>query len=114
VCALLPRVSVRKRTYAALVRLDLCEGGRARPRPPRLCAFLDPPKDSATGAIAALHKHGLAVKILTGDDHLVSRKVCRANGVQRPDNRRGAGLSRSAYCRHRACQEPRGIRRQPD
>src|SRR5579862_8238703 len=40
-------------------------------------AFLDPPKDSATRALAALHKHGLAVKILTGDNHLVSRKICR-------------------------------------
>jgi Mg2+-importing ATPase len=44
-------------------------------------AFLDPPKDSATRALAALHKHGLAVKILTGDNHLVSRKVCRDVGL---------------------------------
>jgi len=44
-------------------------------------AFLDPPKDSATSAIAALHKHGLAVKILTGDNPLVSRKVCRDVGL---------------------------------
>src|ERR1700736_3993467 len=45
-------------------------------------AFLDPPKDSATRALAALHKHGLAVKILTGDNHLVSRKVCRDVGLE--------------------------------
>ena len=44
-------------------------------------AFLDPPKDSATRALAALHKHGLAVKILTGDNHLVSRKICRDVGL---------------------------------
>jgi P-type Mg2+ transporter len=44
-------------------------------------AFLDPPKDSATRALAALHKHGVSVKILTGDNHLVSRKVCRDVGL---------------------------------
>src|ERR1700730_18405037 len=40
-------------------------------------AFLDPPKDTATRALAALLKHGVAVKILTGDNHLISRKVCK-------------------------------------
>jgi Mg2+-importing ATPase len=40
-------------------------------------AFLDPPKDTAARALAALHTHGVAVKILTGDNHLISRKVCK-------------------------------------
>jgi P-type Mg2+ transporter len=44
-------------------------------------AFLDPPKDSATRALAALHKHGVSVKILTGDNHLISRKVCKDVGL---------------------------------
>jgi Mg2+-importing ATPase len=44
-------------------------------------AFLDPPKDSASSALAALHKHGVSVKILTGDNHLVSRKVCKDVGL---------------------------------
>ena len=39
-------------------------------------AFLDPPKPSASAAIEALHKHGVTVKILTGDNDLISRKVC--------------------------------------
>jgi Mg2+-importing ATPase len=39
-------------------------------------AFLDPPKKTAATAIEALHKHGVAVKILTGDNDLISRKVC--------------------------------------
>ena len=39
-------------------------------------AFLDPPKDTAGRAIEALHNHGVAVKILTGDNPLISRKVC--------------------------------------
>src|ERR1019366_5032073 len=47
-------------------------------------AFLDPPKDTAAGALAALHGHGIAVKILTGDNHLISRKVCKDVGLS-PD-----------------------------
>jgi P-type Mg2+ transporter len=44
-------------------------------------AFLDPPKDTAARALAALHTHGVAVKILTGDNPLVSRKVCKDVGL---------------------------------
>ncbi len=44
-------------------------------------AFLDPPKKTAGSAIEALHKHGVAVKILTGDNPLVSRKVCKDVGL---------------------------------
>jgi P-type Mg2+ transporter len=44
-------------------------------------AFLDPPKNTAARALAALHKHGVAVKILTGDNHLISRKVCKDVGL---------------------------------
>lgn len=39
-------------------------------------AFLDPPKDSAARAIKALQAHGVTVKVLTGDNALVTRKVC--------------------------------------
>jgi len=44
-------------------------------------AFLDPPKNTAANALAALNKHGVAVKILTGDNPLVSRKVCKDVGL---------------------------------
>ncbi|HVM61265.1 MAG TPA: magnesium-translocating P-type ATPase [Verrucomicrobiae bacterium] len=44
-------------------------------------AFLDPPKDTATEAIKALRQHGIAVKVLTGDNDLVTRKVCREVGI---------------------------------
>ena len=44
-------------------------------------AFLDPPKDTARRAIEALHNHGVAVKILTGDNDLISRKVCKDVGL---------------------------------
>ena len=44
-------------------------------------AFLDPPKDSATKAIQALREHGVTVKVLTGDNDLVTRKVCSEVGI---------------------------------
>jgi P-type Mg2+ transporter len=44
-------------------------------------AFLDPPKDSARLAIAALREHGVAVKVLTGDNDLVSTKICQEVGL---------------------------------
>jgi Mg2+-importing ATPase len=44
-------------------------------------AFLDPPKDSAAPAILALNNHGVAVKVLTGDNELVSRKICQEVGL---------------------------------
>jgi len=44
-------------------------------------AFLDPPKDSATQAIAKLHMHGVNVKVLTGDNDRVTRKVARDVGL---------------------------------
>jgi P-type Mg2+ transporter len=44
-------------------------------------AFLDPPKVTAALALAALYKNGIQVKILTGDNHLISRKVCQDVGL---------------------------------
>jgi len=44
-------------------------------------AFLDPPKDSAGPAIVALQRHGIAIKVLTGDNELVSRKICKEVGL---------------------------------
>ncbi len=44
-------------------------------------AFLDPPKETAGAAIQALRGHGVAVKVLTGDNDLVARRVCRQVGL---------------------------------
>jgi Mg2+-importing ATPase len=44
-------------------------------------AFLDPPKESAGAAIAALIKSGVAVKIITGDNEIITRKICREVGL---------------------------------
>jgi Mg2+-importing ATPase len=40
-------------------------------------AFLDPPKESARAALAALARLGVAVKIVTGDNEHVAQHVCR-------------------------------------
>ncbi|WP_068629005.1 magnesium-translocating P-type ATPase, partial [Cephaloticoccus primus] len=44
-------------------------------------AFLDPPKESTAEALRLLREHGVGVKILTGDNALVARKVCRDVGL---------------------------------
>ncbi|MHB8520609.1 MAG: magnesium-translocating P-type ATPase [Limisphaerales bacterium] len=44
-------------------------------------AFFDPPKDSAARALKTLRKMGVSTKILTGDNALVTQKVCRDVGL---------------------------------
>ena len=44
-------------------------------------AFLDPPKPSAAPAIQALKEHGVATKILTGDNEKVTQTVCAKVGL---------------------------------
>lgn len=43
--------------------------------------FLDPPKESTPYAIKALQEHGVKVKILTGDNEVVTKKICRDVGL---------------------------------
>ncbi|MCL2535770.1 MAG: magnesium-translocating P-type ATPase [Nocardiaceae bacterium] len=43
--------------------------------------FLDPPKESAAPAIAALREHGTAVKVITGDNPIVAETVCGKVGI---------------------------------
>ncbi len=43
--------------------------------------FLDPPKDTAHDAIDALQNHGVKVKVLTGDNEGVTKKVCKDVGI---------------------------------
>ena len=45
-------------------------------------AFLDPPKETTKQALKALKEHGVAVKVLTGDNELVTRSVCRQVGLE--------------------------------
>ena len=43
--------------------------------------FLDPPKESSTLAIKALHDSGVEVKVLTGDNEKVTKYVCNKVGI---------------------------------
>lgn len=44
-------------------------------------AFLDPPKETTAPALQALAGCGVTVKVLTGDNELVSAKICREVGL---------------------------------
>lgn len=44
-------------------------------------AFLDPPKKDAGAVVKSLQSIGVEIKIITGDNHLVTQKVCRDIGL---------------------------------
>lgn len=43
--------------------------------------FLDPPQETAKGAIAALQQYNVQVKVLTGDNEQVAHTICQAVGL---------------------------------
>jgi Mg2+-importing ATPase len=45
-------------------------------------AFLDPPKETAKQSLQLLGKAGIELKVLTGDNELVTRKVCEELGFE--------------------------------
>jgi Mg2+-importing ATPase len=45
-------------------------------------AFLDPPKKSATATLHALKRDAVEVKVLTGDNEIVTRKICEEVGLE--------------------------------
>ncbi|MGC9200515.1 MAG: magnesium-translocating P-type ATPase [Candidatus Aenigmatarchaeota archaeon] len=45
-------------------------------------AFFDPPKESAKEALKLVEEYGIKIKILTGDDLLVTKKVCEDLGFK--------------------------------
>ena len=45
-------------------------------------SFLDPPKESAREALKVLKEYGVTVKVLTGDNELVTKKVCKDVGLE--------------------------------
>jgi hypothetical protein len=72
-------------------------------------AFLDPPKESAAQALQALAAHGVEVKVFTGDNELVTARVCAQVGldadtiltgpqIERMDDARCRGLQHHACC----------------
>ncbi|HUW05571.1 MAG TPA: magnesium-translocating P-type ATPase [Williamwhitmania sp.] len=46
-----------------------------------LIGFLDPAKPTAKDAIESLHELGVEVKVLTGDNEIVTGKICREVGI---------------------------------
>jgi Mg2+-importing ATPase len=62
-----------KRVYTVADEVDLTLVG--------FLAFLDPAKTTATQALKDLAAHGVQVKVLTGDNELVTRKLCREVGL---------------------------------
>jgi Mg2+-importing ATPase len=44
-------------------------------------AFLDPPKASASEALSKLNEHNVGVKILTGDNDIVTTTICKQVGL---------------------------------
>ncbi|MCJ0765067.1 magnesium-translocating P-type ATPase [Variovorax terrae] len=57
-------------------------------------AFLDPPKESAAPALKALNEHGVTVKVLTGDNELVTARVCSQVGLPADDVLLGSQIER--------------------
>ncbi|MCM3337508.1 magnesium-translocating P-type ATPase [Paenibacillus sp. MER TA 81-3] len=56
--------------------------------------FLDPPKETAREAIRALKDSGVEVKIITGDNAAVTRKVCKDVGLTISDIVLGSEIER--------------------
>ena len=45
-------------------------------------SFLDPAKKDVRGVLQSLHEYGVVVKVITGDNELVTEKVCRDIGME--------------------------------
>ena len=56
-------------------------------------AFLDPPKETAREAIAALARKGVQVKVLTGDNDVITRKICREVQLESGDILLGSAIA---------------------
>lgn len=59
-------------------------------------AFFDPPKEDSGEALHLLHEAGVSVKVLTGDNGMVTEKVCRDVGLRVERMVTGTELSRSS------------------
>ena len=68
------RLKVNKAIYSINDEIDMVFLG--------FVAFLDPPKETAKQSLKLLGKAGIELKILTGDNELVTRKVCEELGFE--------------------------------
>lgn len=67
-------VDARDRQYGPKDEQDLIVAG--------FLGFLDPPKESAGPAVEALENHGVKVRVITGDNEIVTRRICREIGLE--------------------------------
>ncbi|MFC5696967.1 magnesium-translocating P-type ATPase [Pseudomonas sp. GCM10022186] len=74
-----------------------------------LLTFLDPPKETAGPAIAALRENGVAVKVLTGDNPIVSAKICREVGLEVGEPLLGRDIDRLDDASLRCLVEERSV-----
>ena len=57
-------------------------------------AFLDPAREDVEETLAALREDGIEVKILTGDNELVTRRICEQVGLATGEIVLGAEVDR--------------------
>jgi Mg2+-importing ATPase len=69
-------------TRAADSRSTLTLGDERDLRLEGFLTFLDPPKPDARDAVATLERLGVEVKVITGDNDVVARKVCADIGLR--------------------------------
>jgi Mg2+-importing ATPase len=67
------RVHVKTATYAKKDEKDFCVEG--------FLAFLDPPKKSVKATLEKMEAHHVAMKIITGDNFLVTKKIAQEIGL---------------------------------
>jgi len=63
-----------ERAYSVKDEFDLVLAG--------FIAFLDPPKETAAKAISALNEYGVEVKVITGDNEIITYKICKEVNLQ--------------------------------
>jgi len=68
------KVAVRKEIYPASDEQALVLKG--------FMAFYDPPKKDVKEVLSLMQAHGIAIKILTGDSPLVTKKICSEIGLE--------------------------------
>jgi Mg2+-importing ATPase len=56
--------------------------------------FLDPPKEHVAEALRRLRQQGVSVKILTGDNAVIARKICHDVGLEAREVATGADIER--------------------
>lgn len=57
-------------------------------------AFLDPPKESVEKAIKALTENGIDVKILTGDNEIVTKAICKQVNINVKNMMKGSDIDK--------------------